>query len=278
MQYITSLLDHYGYIILFSGLLLELIALPTPGELLMSYCGFLVYQGKLNWAASILISASGAAIGIIISYLLGLFLGLVVLVAGLVQDYLTNEFGQFDAIAGFLVESIFTNRGSGFMGFFIIITSPAALIYLTVLILIWIMLKGKNRLLEVRFLLIVILGGQLLQEGLGLVFHRLGPLTSYIIGNGKHTFPSEQAYMAVVGYGFATFMFLRHTNKGLLRPFTIIAALFVCLFSGLSEVYIQTQLPSDVAAGYVFGGVWLSLNIVLLEVFRVLPEVQNVKS
>lgn len=432
MQYITALIDHYGYIILFTGLLLELIALPTPGELLMSYCGFLVYQGKLNWAASILISTIGAAGGITISYVLGTFLGkafftkygpyfhmgpeklekvsgwfdrygnkllivayfipgirhitgyfsgitkmpykkfainaylgafiwtstfislgkvlgpkwesfhssikrysiiggliaaaallvyyvykyhrttiidtilsllentlrtynslgrvkimvagmavsflgLIVLVAGLVQDYLANEFTQFDAVANFLVESVFTSNWSGTMKFFINITSPAALICVAILILIRIISRGRNKLLEVRFLLVVLLGGQLLQEGLSFVFHRFGPLTSYFIGNMKHTFPSEQTYMAIVGYGFAAYLFLRHTNKGWFRPFILMGVLIICLFTGLSEISMQTQLPSDIVAGYVFGGVWLSLNIVLLEVFRVLPEVQSTK-
>jgi hypothetical protein len=163
------------------------------------------------------------------------------------------------------------------MKFFINITSPAALICVAILILVRIISRGRNKLLEVRFLLVVLLGGQLLQEGLSFVFHRLGPLTSYFIGNKEHTFPSEQTYMAIVGYGFAAYLFLRHTNKGWFRPFILMGVLIICLFTGLSEISIQTQLPSDIVAGYVFGGVWLSLNIVLLEVFRVLPEVQSTK-
>ena len=36
-----------------------------------------------------------------------IFLGLFVLMVGLIQDYLANEFVQFDAIARFLVQAIF---------------------------------------------------------------------------------------------------------------------------------------------------------------------------
>ena len=49
MGRLTELLDNYGYIIIFLSLFLELIALPLPGEILMAYCGFLVFQGKLNY-------------------------------------------------------------------------------------------------------------------------------------------------------------------------------------------------------------------------------------
>ena len=54
----TVYMDQFGYIVLFAALLLELIALPLPGEVLMSYTGFLIFQGNLNWLASILIAGS----------------------------------------------------------------------------------------------------------------------------------------------------------------------------------------------------------------------------
>jgi membrane protein DedA with SNARE-associated domain len=38
-------MDHYGYFALLFIFMLELIALPVPGELLMSYTGLLVFQG-----------------------------------------------------------------------------------------------------------------------------------------------------------------------------------------------------------------------------------------
>jgi len=63
MGSITELLNQYGYIVLYISLLLELIALPLPGEALMTYCGVIVGQDKLNWMFSIIVSTSGAMIG-----------------------------------------------------------------------------------------------------------------------------------------------------------------------------------------------------------------------
>lgn len=51
----------------------------------------------------------------------------------------------------------------------------------------------------------------------------------------------------------------------------------VCIVTGLSAVFFQVQYPSGATAGYAFGGVWLSLNIVLLEVLRLLLEIQHNK-
>ena len=75
MSGITAYIDQYGYIVLFVALLLELIAFPLPGEVLMSYTGFLVYQGHLNWILSVLIAGIGSCIGMTISYWIGYWLG-----------------------------------------------------------------------------------------------------------------------------------------------------------------------------------------------------------
>lgn len=430
MGFITELFNHYGYIVLFVALTLELIALPTPGETLMTYCGFLVFQGKLNWVISIVVAASGVITGITVSYIIGrtlgdaffkkfgpyihlgpeklektsnwfekygngllviayfipgvrhvtgyfsgvtkipfkkfainayigallwtgtfislgkvlgsswekfhgpikkymiiggviiaialiciyvyrsykqqiggfivkslenslkifqslgkiriailgvavAFIGLLILVAGLIQDFLANEFSRFDTITAYLISLIFPQDWSVAMKYFSFLTSYPILIFVTALLTIWILVKGKNRFLEFRFLLITILGGEALEELLRVVFHRLGPLGLSIAGHAKYTFPSEQSLMAVVTYGFAAFIIFRYIKRKWIGMVTIFIVLAICLLSGLSPLFFQLQYPSDVSAGYVFGGVWLSLNIVLLEVFRTLPKINH---
>ena len=75
MGNLTTYIDQFGYIVLFFALLLELLALPFPGEVLMGYSGFLVYQGHLNWMLSIIIAGAGASIGMTLSYWIGYRLG-----------------------------------------------------------------------------------------------------------------------------------------------------------------------------------------------------------
>ncbi|MCJ7688553.1 MAG: membrane-associated protein, partial [Clostridiaceae bacterium] len=75
MHSLIELINNYGYIILFSALVLELIAFPLPGELMMTYCGFLVYKSEMNWGISILVATAGVITGITISYFVGDKLG-----------------------------------------------------------------------------------------------------------------------------------------------------------------------------------------------------------
>lgn len=425
MEFITDLFVHYGYIVLFVALMLELIALPTPGETLMTYCGFLVFQGKLNWGISIIVASLGVIAGITISYVIGRTLGAVVfhkygsyihlgpdrmekasewfdkyghgllviayfipgvrhitgyfsgiteisyrkfafyaylgaviwtttfvslgrvlgenwadlhdlanryLVIGgviiavvllciycyrnykseiiefamnslakgmhifhslgrirlvlvgiaaifvalsialvsLVHGFLANEFSQFDANLTFLTALIFPTSWSSAMELFRLPTAPAVLMVLVLLTLAWIYLRGRQRLLEARFLCITVLGGVLLEEVLRMLFHRVGPG----LGN-SYTFPSQQTLLAVVIYGFASFMVLRHARNRWFGSILFLITLAVFIITSVSVVFFQIQYPSDILAGCVFGGVWLSLNIILMEVFRVLPQIQR---
>jgi len=430
LDFITGLFNHYGYVVLFLALTLELIAFPTPGETLMTYCGFLVFQGRLNWVMSIFVAALGVISGITISYLIGrnlgttfikkygsyihmgpdkldktskwferygngllivayfipgvrhvtgyfsgitkipfkrfainayigafiwtatfislgkvlganwekfhgsikkyliiggiivgviliciylyrsykqqiaefiirflenslkifqslgkiriaimvfavAFVGLSILVAGLIQDFLANEFKQFDSITAYLVSLIFPQNWSLVMKYFSFLSAYPILILVTILLIIWIIVKGKDRVLEFRFLLIAVLGAEVLEELLRSIFHRLGPLGLTIAGHAKYTFPSEQSLMVVVTYGFAAFIILRYKKGRLIGTATTFIVLVICFISGLSPLFFQQQYPSDIATGYVFGGVWLSLNIILLEVFRILPKIEH---
>ena len=91
------------------------------------------------------------------------------------------------------------------------------------------------------------------------------------MGNIQYTFLSNQSLMAIVAYGFFAFLIIRNVKKAWTGTVIIIITLFICIFAGLNPIFFQTEYPSDVYAGYIFGGVWFTINIILLEVYRILP-------
>lgn len=56
MSYLITLFEQHSYLTLFIGIFLELLAFPISGELLMSYAGYFVYQGKMNYIFALLTS------------------------------------------------------------------------------------------------------------------------------------------------------------------------------------------------------------------------------
>ena len=430
MNSVIGLINHYGYIILFTALVLELIAFPLPGELMMTYCGFLVYQSKMNWIISIIVATAGVMLGITISYFVGAklgtrffdkygsyihlgpkqrektskwfkssgnkllilayfipgvrhitgyfsgiteisykrfamnayfgallwtttfislgkvlgpnwdkfhsyiskyliigsvsiaiifiivylyrnhkeqiiectykvinrtlitfhsmgkikvviagvavaFFGFTVLVIAVIQDYLSHEFQQFDIVVSYLAKAIFSAKSTPIIRFFEMITSINILVPLTILMVIWIIRKNRNPKLEIQFLFIVMTGGEVLQFVLKNIFRRLGPSTLRLLGNNEYTFPSNQSFMAIAAYGFIVFLILRNIKKARVTTAILVMTLFICICSGLNPIYFQTAFPSDVYAGYIFGGVWLTINIILLEVYRILPTLKG---
>jgi membrane protein DedA with SNARE-associated domain len=419
--FIQHLMDQYGYFVLGIALTLELLALPLPGEVLMTYTGLLVFQGHLSWTASILTAGLGSSIGMTLSYWIGYklgklfflkygskfhlgpdklektslwferygnkllliayfipgvrhftgyfsgitrlsfrtymvyafagaflwtgtfislgkilgpkweeyhhtitkyliiagiiaaaifavvyvykkyrarlyaailtglrqgvktfhtmgrvrflvlisfgaFLALFIVMAGLVQDFLAHEFADFDAVTLYIVHAVFDESWVHWMYHFEFLSSWQVLLTIAFIALIWIMVKGKDRLLEVYFLLFVMIGGELWDEGLRRLFHRTGPSSQI------NTFPSEQTLITVIFLGFAAYLIVRHVKWARIHTAAFLLVLAVAFLVGVSRIYFDIQYPSDVAAGYVFGGVWLSLNIVLLEIFRLIKH------
>lgn len=66
---------HYGYAGLFFGLMLEIIALPIPGETMLTFAGYLIFKGKMSLLPAFLSGLAGSVVGITISYGLGRTLG-----------------------------------------------------------------------------------------------------------------------------------------------------------------------------------------------------------
>lgn len=425
LNYIIDLFNHYGYMVLFISLLLELIAFPLPGEPLMTYCGYVIYTNKMSWPISIIVATVGTIAGITISYFIGkvlgtsffekhghyihlnkkrideisiwfqryggkllfiayfipgirhvtgyffgmtkisykkfavsayigafiwtttfislgtvlganwnkyhsllkkylviisiiiavtiviiyiyknykqriqegfinilknslkifhslgeikilivgiatLFLIFSALIIGIIQDYIENEFGAFDEIAKYIVDRIFDERWNSLMKIFNGMSNIYILSMVVIITAIWIFIKNINKVREIQFLLLSSLGGKLLDMALKNVFHRLGP------SGNIYTFPSSEVLMSVVVYGFFVYIILKKSKKAWINSMIIGIYLSICFLIGLSTVYLNLQYPSDVAAGFEFGIVWLSLSIILLEIYGVLPKLEDI--
>lgn len=61
--------------ILTVSLILELIALPLPGQTIMTYCGYIIQQENMSLMLGILMASLGGITGITISYFVGKLLG-----------------------------------------------------------------------------------------------------------------------------------------------------------------------------------------------------------
>lgn len=71
MSYLMTLFEQHSYLILFLGIILELLAVPISAEIIMSYAGYFVYQGKMNYFLALLTAYISTGVGITITYWIG---------------------------------------------------------------------------------------------------------------------------------------------------------------------------------------------------------------
>jgi membrane protein DedA with SNARE-associated domain len=75
-QQVLAWITHYGYVAIFSLLVLGIVGLPVPDETLLTFTGYLVYQGHLWFGGALLAAFLGSTCGITLSYVLGRTFGL----------------------------------------------------------------------------------------------------------------------------------------------------------------------------------------------------------
>jgi membrane protein DedA with SNARE-associated domain len=61
----------YGYVAIFSLLVLGIVGVPVPDEFLLTGCGFLIYQGHLHAVPTFFSALAGSMSGITCSYIIG---------------------------------------------------------------------------------------------------------------------------------------------------------------------------------------------------------------
>lgn len=79
METMALWVAHYGYIAIFSLLVLGIVGLPVPDEWLLTFAGYLVYKNSLHLWPAFAAALLGSMCGITVSYGLGRSLGLYVI-------------------------------------------------------------------------------------------------------------------------------------------------------------------------------------------------------
>ena len=83
-------------------------------------------------------------------------------------------------------------------------------------------------------------------------------------------FPSGHAFFAMVFFGLIIYFMVTYIDKSVSRSLAIAFLIFLIVIIGASRVYLGVHWPSDVLGGYLFGGTFLGLFIILHR--RLIPK------
>jgi len=70
-ELVSLWIGHYGYLGIFSFLVLGIVGLPIPDEFLLVVSGYFVFKNVLSWAPTVAVAILGTFCGILASYTLG---------------------------------------------------------------------------------------------------------------------------------------------------------------------------------------------------------------
>ena len=79
-----------------------------------------------------------------------------------------------------------------------------------------------------------------------------------------YTFTAGHAHTYVVVWGWIIYLALtRMRRRPVLKAVLVVVSVLVMVVTGISRVYLGDHWASDVLAGYLLGGIWLALEILV---------------
>ncbi|TCP19967.1 membrane protein DedA with SNARE-associated domain [Scopulibacillus darangshiensis] len=196
------------------------------------------------------------------------FIGLTSLTIGLVEEYLNHEFSSFNQTTMLIFQAMFDEDWQPVMRGSLALSTRPAIAIGGCLTLIWIFVKGKNRGLEIKIMMIMIAGSIVFVTYLPNLISFLMDKSGIPVSLYHYNSPSSEVVMAAIVYGFLIFLVSRHAEKYRFKIMTNIFGLVILAYIGAGHLYFHLQPPSDILSSYVLAGVWLSFIILLLEIWR----------
>ncbi|MCQ2011109.1 MAG: DedA family protein [Sporolactobacillus sp.] len=204
-------------------------------------------------------------IKLFIFLILAAFISLITLMAGMIQDFLSNEFVPFDKVSRRIVSFIVDNQWQQALQHVYGLSSWSTLSVIIILTAVTILLNNRDKWLELLFLGLTLSGGFIFANGVRWLFHFI--LTGTYM---SLDFPNKKSMMLLILLGYFLMMLVRHQKKYMISMSELFFFLIVLLAYTASAISAFGITPSDLVAGYVFGAVWVSGLILSLELFRFL--------
>lgn len=135
----------------------------------------------------------------------------------------------------------------------------------------WLFRRGNWR--EGLMLAIGVAGASLLTTLLKLLFQRPRPSPAWALAHEtSFSFPSGHAVAACTFYGMLALLLLRNVRSWLGRVLISVTAVLLIVGTGASRVYLGVHFPSDVAAGFFVGLVWIATVVLAAAQLRSSPD------
>ncbi|MEH7442003.1 phosphatase PAP2 family protein [Bacillus sp. JJ1122] len=192
-----------------------------------------------------------------------LVIGFLVSLAGFIAVSFLVRANHIVRIDGYIISFIQSTETAWLtrvMKFFTIIGTIRFIAVLSLFVLFFLLKVLKHR-LEILIYLAVVFCTPMLNRLLKLYFERARPDLHRLIEIGGYSFPSGHAMNAFSFYSILAFLLWRHVPTPAGRVAVILFSGFMITAIGASRIYLGVHYPSDVIAGYLASGFWVTTVI-----------------
>lgn len=100
------------------------------------------------------------------------------------------------------------------------------------------------------------------------VINRQRPVLEHLVTVNTLSYPSGHSMAAMAFYGFLVYLCLRYRMPQWLRICLVAILILLILSIGVSRIYLGVHFPTDVAAGFIGGLIWVAFCAVVFNVFE----------
>lgn len=189
----------------------------------------------------------------------------------LTDELAENELGNFDDAVSTYIVSFRSDPLTSFFRFMTDMGDRFAYVVITVVLGAYFFFRNKNWKFiaqTVAVLLLATITNILLKS----VINRARPAHEHLVQVNTLSFPSGHSMSAMAFYGFLTYLTIVSKIPILLKGFLVIILVITILSIGVSRIYLGVHFPSDVAAGFLGGLIWVTFCIIVFEIFSLLRK------
>lgn len=190
------------------------------------------------------------------------------------MDFLCQYLTKFDSIVANFIVSFNTPFLTTSMKAVTLLGSGAVLMLLSLLV--FFILYWHKRDWYSLTILFVFGGGWVLGAFLKLIVRRPRPDVLRLVEVSGYSFPSGHALLSTVFYGFLAYLLWSYFRQSRFRYVTSFGLAILVALIGISRIYLGAHYPSDVFAGFVVGGCWLAVCILVSRMVSKKPVVTQV--
>lgn len=187
-------------------------------------------------------------------------------------DSLTeNKLNPYDTAVQDFVISFRTHGLTNFFQFITHLGDRFAYIIITVGLAVFFWIRTKSWKFSLQMIAVLVLASWS-NIALKKVINRARPSLEHLVDVHTLSFPSGHSMSAMAFYGFLIYLCLRFTMQRWIRTILVVVLSILILSIGLSRIYLGVHYPSDVAAGFMGGLIWVAFSAVVFNIIDLLRK------